>query len=430
MLSQFKGIGPIAFCRRQGRHFLSVFSLYCCGMLLVGLWWALAFKEPRLLHEQTLKSDPKQPSRPSILSLLSPLKRDILQEALSGDFSLMTKLIAEWDIDAQFLEGQGLRQVQRLPRSSYVQAQLFGRQLKKSTPQELTHLRNARRKLQIYDDTGRLFSLGQGNSLFLPQTYVAATFMLALTSPENIVAIPRGLREQTTLFPKHLTDRISLDIDRFNSEKLFKTNPGIAFVAHYSHPNTMEALQGQGIKLFTLKDVHTVQDIQESLACVGHVINRPIEADLLNLFIEASLMAIDNRMLALNLKFDGESHKPRVLFLHYHGNYSMPGSHSITSQLLGRIGADTVVSRSRKWMVPILKEQIVNLNPDCLIIATAPGNMRANFCMEDPAFQNVTAVKECRTFLVDDTIQQSPTQFVVLAYYDLFSALAMADLRR
>ncbi len=42
---------------------------------------------------------------------------------------------------------------------------------------------------------------------------------------------------------EELTNRIPLNIDRYNSEKLYMANPQVAFVAHYSHPSVLQALR-------------------------------------------------------------------------------------------------------------------------------------------------------------------------------------------
>lgn len=421
-------LNPAAAYGRQG-FFFSSFLPYFGALFLIVLWWSAAFQGSTQAPNDLLSLNPIKPAaKTSILPLLSPLKRDVLNEALRGDFSLMTKLIAEWDIDAQMMQAQGLRTVKRLPKDSYVKAQLLGRQLKKSSNEELKALHQAYRKPVIHDALKKPFDLKDPPQKFLPQTYIAATFLLALTSTDNIVAIPKGLREQKSFFPAAVTDKVNLDIDRYNAEKLFKCRPDIAFVSHYSHPNTLQALKSQGIQLFTVKSLETIPEIQETLVEIGHVINRPLEAELLNLFIEASMLAIDNRVVALNLQFDQDSKHPKVLFLNHHIQYSIPTGKTLTGQLLARAGLSLYTPKGNfnDWSLTVEQEQILKFDPDCLIIASPNGESPAGSFLKERAFKQLNAVKNGRVYFVDEQVQQSPTQFVVLAYYDLFQALASA----
>lgn len=399
------------------------YKVYLISLALILLWWGFAFQPTdENITPLEQKTENLQTNAP-LLEILSPLNRETLREALAGDFELMTKLIADWDIDARLLESRGVHLAKRLDRRQYIKAQLIGRQLKKSfEPSFHKHI--------VFDDLGKGLDLQKPLTRFLPQTYVAATFLLTLAPTNQIVAIPKGLREQTHFFPKNLTDQIPLDIDRFNGEKLFREKPDVAFVANYSHPQTLNALQSQGVPLFTFKHFETIPEIQAGLARTGEIINRPLEADLLNLFIEASLLAIDNRVLAFNEHLNEQGiRNPRILYLNYRSQYSQPTSRTFTGQLLDRMGINMLTCRSTQsleWFIPIYQEQIRMLNPDYLIVASAYPEHMPSYLHDDAVMRELNAVKMKRTSYIDDSVQQSPTQYVILAYYDLFQAITKA----
>lgn len=404
-------------------NFFKRFKGYFISFALLVLWWSFAFHQS-FDPSSPIATPPKLAHSPApLLEMLSPLKRDTLKEALSGDFSLMTKLIIDWDIDAQLLESRGVFQAKRLSRKEYMKAQLIGRQLKKKIEKGFS-------SQTVYDDFGLGLNLEKPLTKFLPQTYIAATFLLTLAPAEQIVAIPSGLRDQTQFFPRQLTDKIPLDIDRFNGEKLFQVKPDVAFVANYSNAHTLHALQSQGIPLFTFATFETIPEIQSGLLRTGQVINRPLEADLLNLFIDASLMAIDNRVLAFNAHLNEQGiHNPRILYLNYRSQYSLPTSRTLTGKLLERMNVQLLSQLSEKqaeWFVPIYQEQIRRLDPDFLIVASAYPDRMAIHLHDDEVMKELTAVKTNRIAFVDDAIQQSPTQYVILAYYDLFNAMTSA----
>lgn len=402
---------------------LNRLKAYFIPIAILLLWWGFAFQQNSTKTNLTITRSELATTPAPLLEILSPLKRETLKDALAGNYELMTKLIADWDIDARLLESRGVLQAKRLNRKDYIKAQLIGRQLKKDVVKPF-------QAKTILDDFGKGLDLDKPLTKFLPQTYVAATFLLTLASPEQIVAIPQGLREQTEFFPKKLTDQIPMDIDRYNGEKLFREKPDVAFVANYSHAHTLHALQSQGIHLFTFKHFETIPEIQDALVRTGHIINRSLEADLLNLFIEASLLAIDNRVLAFNEHLSEQGiHNPRILYLNYRSQYSLPTARTLTGKLLNRMGVQTLAHNPEKqmeWFVPIYQEQIYRLDPEYLIVASAyPQKMPAHI-KEDKVMSQLTAVKNHRTAFIDDSVQQSPTQYVVLAYYDLFQAITTA----
>jgi iron complex transport system substrate-binding protein len=408
----------------------SCLQVYGLVIALIASWWCFAFRQnddavKNLLED--ILTDATTDQTPPHSSLLSPINRDLLRKALSGDTSLMIKLMSDWDVDAQIMQADGSKYAKRLPRNDLLRAQILERQLKSRVSDQIQEASTVK---CINDATGRPISLKNTYSHFLPQTYAAASFLLALARPEEIVALPRRLREQEQLYPKAITDQIPLDCDRYHSEKLFLANPQVAFIAHYSHPATIQALHNQGVQLYMMRDLNTLSDICEELLSIGGVVNHSSEAELLKIFIEAAMLAIDNRVAGLNLNLASREQPPRVLFLNYYQSYSIPTRRTLTGQLLHRIGlldaSAEAFSRdnSNEWMIPIDKESILNLNPDYLIISTENGEGLKREIYRDPALNQLTAVRNNRLFFVDEAIQHSPSQYIVLAYHDLIQALA------
>lgn len=373
-------------------YFIAIFSI-------IG-WWYAAFvfhSTPHPIEKKTVESHAKRDSRLDSLSLLN---REDLKKALSGDYALMGKLIADWDVDAQILEAQGFSGILRLSPGSFLKSQMLSREIA-SGPRQNTQCR------------------------FLPQTYAAACFLLAFVDAKQIVALPNGLRKETSLYPCSLMDQIPLDIDRYNSEKLFLARPDIAFVStHYSHPSAIQALQNQGIKIHDTGQLSTLANIQKSLQSIGEAVSRKKEASLLNLFIQASLHAIKNRLL---LQKQGKGLlAAKILYLNYHDKFYLPSKETFISEILSRL--EIAHYPFRRGSVPIEKENLFVLDPDCLIISSSHGESLKRQIEADPELKNLTAVKQGRVFFVDDSIQQSPTQFAVLAYYDLAEAITQAKL--
>lgn len=315
-------------------------------------------------------------------SSLSPLNREQLKQALAGDFTLMGQLIAEWDIDAQLI------QAKRLPSEQFLRSQALSRDLKGRKQKKLK---------------------------FLPQSYAAASILLAIAAPEQLVALPKGFRRQSQLFPKIVTDRIPEDVDRFTSEKLFLNRPDIAFVSsYYTHPAAIEALSNQGIAIARIHSLDSMKAIQDAITLIGHHAQQNKEAELLNLFIKASLISIDNRA----------QKQGQVLYLSYYTQLTTPSKNTFTYEQLQKLQSEPESFEGLKDSMPVDQERLLALNPECLIIASLdPAAMKAKIERE-PALQGLRAVQEKRIYFLDDEVQQAASQYAVLAYFDLVQAIS------
>ncbi|WP_162180774.1 ABC transporter substrate-binding protein [Neochlamydia sp. EPS4] len=396
------------------------------------IWWSLAFKQPNDQVPDLCPLCPSSKPLPSIFKYLSTLQRETLHQALNGDYSMMSKLITDWDHDAQIMEQYGYRTAKRLLRDDFLRCQLLARQINNSSKEELDLLHDYYRLSSIQDDNGNIFDLSTSYKRFLPQTFVAASFLLALSEPELIVALPTGMRKQTSIYPVQATHLIALDADRYNTEKLYNARPDIAFVADYSNPSTLEALNKQGIPLFTLKHVNSPEEVQNALLRIGHIINRPIEAELLNYFVEAAMLAIDNRFNMISSTFPSTQQPPKVLFLKHHLTFSTPSSHTLTGKLLNRMGVKQLLGTAgnpskHAWTLPIHHEHIRQMDPDYIIIATSDKDDNKRRFLKKQIFQLLKEKPNKPIAFVNEALQENPSQYMVLAYYDLYTALTRVN---
>lgn len=365
-------------------------STYFIAAAFIITWWAIAFNFTLPSQSPSFKHRPFQS-----LATFTPIDRHTLHKALSGDIALMAKLISDWDLDAQLLKRAGYPHAMQLARPLYLRSQIIARQSK--------------------------LIENQPSPRVLPQTHAAASFALALTDAEQLVALPSGLRKLSHLFSSSITDKIPLDIDHYNAEMLFLAQPQIAFVAHYSHPSIIHTLEAQNVQLVYLNGINDLPQIKNSLEKVGAILNRAPEAELLSIFMDAAMIAIDNCLLP----FKDAIHQMDTLFLYHHHQFAIPTHRTLTGQLLERIGVQHAKCSlcAEDWLIPISREQLASLNPRCLIIATEDADTLLKTLWNDPALVNVAAFKEGSLFFVDESVQQFPSQYVVLAYFDIVQAI-------
>lgn len=394
-------------------------------------WWLLAFRSTTSHSTHSAPySQPLEFKTSTLLAKLSPLQRDALQRALAGDFPLMLEFIGRWDKDAQLLANEGINGIQRLPKETYFQAKILGHLLQHSSPELLRQLNCKMNQKWLQDDLGNLLHIEDTFQRFLPQTFVAASFLLAMAHPSEIIALPKGMRHLSRVYPAEIMKEIPSDIDRINSEKLYSIRPHLAFVAPYSHPPALEALRNQNIQLYTIQSSNCIADIREVLLKIGHASNHILEAQLLAIFMESSFLSIENRLITLNDRNPAKT-PSRLLYLDFHQHYLQPTTKSLTGQLMSRAlqhcpHLSCPIPKSEKeWRIPFEWEKILNVQPDFLIISIPDGT--------DALHQSMLHATEIfrskPIYYIDEAVQESPTQYIVLAYFDLFQAIACTYLK-
>jgi len=382
---------------------LSPVVLYCASITFITVWWCAGFL-PIWSKKTCIKpiADISNEHFDLPHFPISHIDKSSLHRALTGDIQTMLDLITQWEIDTRILEKKAPFRINRFSEESFLKAQIIGR---------------------------RLLSHGETSCLhakrLMPQTYLSASLLLALTETTHIVALPEGFRVNNAFFDSSILDQIPIDINAYSSEIIYHLQPEIAFVAHYSHPATLQTLARQKISLVAMNEIHTIPEITTTIKQLGQIIERPLKAQLLAFFIESAMVAIDHRLLSVYHQVVAEKPLPQLLFLEYGPHYYLPTAETLSGQLIQRLQAInlpviTLPNPDKQWRIPMDQEKIRRLNPDCLIIS----------CFEKQGLTEKIAcdlsfVKSNSIYCVD-AAAQVPNQFLVLAYYECAKAVANA----
>lgn len=374
-------------------------SLTFCLLVLSGvLFWTFGSKQPTQMTTNPLK----------------PLffERERLLQALQGDMQEMEHLTALWQEREAFLK----KELPQDKRSLIQQIPSLSVLVQKSSLEPLEE----GGKTSFVDDSGTSPLLPAGSGGLLPQTYLSASILLSLCQPNEIVALPSGMRKHTTLYPAAAMKQIALDTDRQGSEAIIMKQPRLAFVAYYSNPTTVQALKSQGISTLMLDNINTIDEVLQTIERIGLAAGYPTKGRLLARFTASALKAIDNERLAY-----GASVNKSILYLSYHGTFSTPSQKTLTSQLLERLKAPTPirVNTSQTFNYLLTQELLLALNPSLLLISSndIPSTRKAICSL--PAVQQIAAAHSGNLFFLDEEVQSSPSQYIALAYYDLCQAL-------
>ncbi len=333
---------------RSRRSSQRAFALYVASALfLVGWWWA-AFHSYESSYWSAAEKE--SPYRGALFA------RERLLNALRGDWKEAKTLLAEWYLDS--------------PQNGSLFAEALA----------LGQLIDQQR-----ESDERIFA----------QTYVAATILLAILGPEQIVAIPRGLREEVALFPKIVTNQISFDCENCGQEMLSAIKPSLAVVADYSNPSTLGSIEQLHIPSYRSNGLTSLESALYEIEAISSASNREREGRFLRLFVELALLRIDE--LTTTLLGEGKR-----IFLSKNMGLSLPPKESVTSDLLSRFGSFVELYDN-----PMKLEELMAIDP-CLVICSS--------------FQP-SKLPKLKTAWVDEAVQNSPTQFIALAYYDLAVAM-------
>lgn len=352
---------------------------YVLPALLICGWWActLVWTPPCAHSEISLLAAPSQHESEILFGeLLSPLNRNRIKSALTGDTSLMLDLITEWDQDAQILESKGFIETSRLSRQNFIRALTLGRSLK-NRKTELSGLK------------------------FYPQAWSSASLLLALADPSEIVALPEGYRP-------HLASSLpSLKGDP--AEALWRLKPDAAFIAAYTRPTTIQTLENLRVPLHRAETIWSISDLYQEIIRTGAIIKREREAELMTLFMQSAFIAIDNRTQLL-------SPYEKTFYLNYGTSFSYPTKKMISGQLADRLKLNRSLPTTSPiaWKISLDQEQLIALQPKRLILSCEKSHLPSLPYWEGPI----------EIALIDQTSLESLDQTIVLAYYDLFEALS------
>jgi iron complex transport system substrate-binding protein len=349
--------------------------VYVASVLFILGWWYCGFANKPAGADIEVSFLKKSESKTELEEILAPFSRDDLKRALGGDLELMASLITEWDQDAQILESRGFLEVARLSRRDFVRALLLGRKLKG--------------KKEVREER------------YLPQTWAAARFLMALLPKEQIVAIPEGLANRHPEIP--IPPLKGEWIETISHEK-----PTCAFVAPYSHPGALQALRDHQVSIHSAPTLLKIDDIFTELQAMGNIVNKADEAELLTLFIRSALLAIDNRAKLLDPY-------EKTFYLSWGTYFSYPTARTITGQLLARLHLNTELRAPSglAWKIPLDSEALAALRPSKLILA----------CENPEKGHSLTWGTPLKVALVEEGLMESIDQYLVLAYYDIYEAL-------
>lgn len=350
-----------------------------------------------------------------------PFVRAKWHRALTGDLRAMMELLAEWQVEAQCLEAQGemCKDIPPFPQTNFLRAQELARRL-------LAREKGMDIPTPPYqwqeDDGGTPLNSASPPQRFLPQTELAAAILLTLCPFKQIVGLPARMRT-LPLFPPDMLAAVPYDIDRHYSESLVSLKPDVAFIAHYTQPSTLQTLRQQQITPFLITRLNSLEEILDTILKIGHVVGQGEKAELLTLFVQAGLSTLDRR-LAAHAPFPATpQHHP--LYLQAFSTLYAPTQRSLAGQLAHRLKINQALDEEAGsgWTIPLSKEHIQHLAPTWIVFSLRDPQKNLSPLRLHPLLKGTPAALTNQIFAVEEAFQDSPTHFLLLAYYDLVALI-------
>ena len=156
-------------------------------------------------------------------------------------------------------------------------------------------------------------------------------------------------------------------------------------------------------------------DLFSVIKRLGVLTEEPIGAQRL-------LKSIQTRLLSVEHRLQGISHRPRIFFEVRYPNLLGAGRGSMVNDVIRRAGGINCME-SHKKLVRIGMEALIKSDPEVYIIQRGPMNKNPSLPSERPHFQVLRAVKNGKIMIVDEQVFSRPGPRSVEAVEELATFL-------
>ena len=201
-------------------------------------------------------------------------------------------------------------------------------------------------------------------------------------------------------YPAEAAEKEKIGGQEFNVEKIVSMNPEIVF-AHESGLGKGEAglqqIRDAGIPVFVVKNAANFEETYTTIETIGQATGKTVEAEKIITDMKAKVEEVLAKTATVDNKktvFVETSPAPDIY---------TPGKNTFMDQMLEMINAENIAADKENWFM-IAPEEIVNRNPDVIIvlydyIETAVADVYAR-----PGFDTITAIKEKAVIQVKENI--------------------------
>ena len=201
----------------------------------------------------------------------------------------------------------------------------------------------------IPDKPGRIVSLSPSNDEIL----------CALVNEKRIAGLSKFSRDAATSYVAGVASRLNVFVDR-NAEQIVSLRPDLVLAARYTKVNLKELLVETKTPLLMTTEFRNFPDIEANIRLIGRAVGEEDRAD--NIVAE-----MQRKLAAARARVCPEGRGLRAMYL-ASGNFSAGAETSIHEILLACGLKNAVADAGIRGHVKLGLEQIIQINPDLIVI--------------------------------------------------------------
>lgn len=252
----------------------------------------------------------------------------------------------------------------------------------------------------------RIVSLNLGNDEIL----------CALVDERRIAGLSRFSHDDETSNVADVARRVNVFVDR-NAEHIVSLQPDLLLAARYSKIDLKALLAQTSIPIIVTTDFRNFGEIESNIRLIGQAVGEETKAD-------AVINEMRQKLANARSRLRRENEGLRVLYL-APGNFTAGAGTSIGEVLLGAGLKNAAADAGIKGNVKTASEQILQINPDVILIATGYERDRGfrQMLESDAQLSSLRAIREKRIVELPARNVLTVSQHVVDAVQALVEAV-------
>ena len=270
------------------------------------------------------------------------------------------------------------------------------------------------------------FAFGGGQQPAQPQRIVSMNIrsdevLLALVSPERIVALSRNADDDGISNITEEAKLISLRIT-LNPEQIIYMKPDLVLATESQPRELIQTLRDAGIAVHVHRTPHTLLEAQRVIRETADAVGEKTTGETLIRTMNEQLAPI---LQAVN-EISPQQRKRVIRFTLLGGSGGKGTSFDEVCRLAGVVNGASAVGVMNGQQLS--KEQIIRFDPEVILLPTWGYTTKTNMedyaaeIINDPALQQVTAIKNRRLVVIQDRHMLTTSQYMVECVKDVFEA--------
>lgn len=200
-------------------------------------------------------------------------------------------------------------------------------------------------------------------------------------------------------YPEEALEKEKIGGMEFNVEKIVSMQPDVVF-AHESGLSTgeegLQQIRDAGVQVFVVKNATNFEETYSTIEQIGQATGKTAEATTIIEDMKAKVADV--------IEKTGKVENKKRVFIETSDAPSIyaPGKNTFMQEILDMIGAENVVTEE-DWVM-ISPEEIVNQNPDVIIVMYSYVPDIIESVKNRDGFGDITAVKEDQVIQVDENL--------------------------